>query len=152
MIVNNVPTMWDLKWFGIADMVATWSKHPKIKVGCVIVDRDNIQLSGGYNGLPRKIDDMRIREQTAERSSTSITVHAEANAIASAARKRGGLGGASIYVTRPVCHQCAALLIQAGIVRVMVRNIPDVFDGDWGASHRVADELLQEAQIVYLGW
>ncbi len=106
---------WEEKFFTIALEIASWSKHPTDKVGCYIVDSDHNEISGGYNGLPRSEDDSLILDQSRPHS---CTVHAEANAVAKAGRTRGGLKGGIAFVTRPVCCQCAALLIQAGIVEL----------------------------------
>lgn len=147
-------TRWDEKFFRIALEIETWSKHPHTKVGCVLVDNDNIQLAGGYNGLPRGINDNRIEKQTTLPGTNSVTVHAEANAIAAAARKGHSVLGATAYVTRPVCCQCAALLIQAGIQRVLCLHLfagVYSFDpyGDWAENLIVAEKLLNDADVDY---
>jgi dCMP deaminase len=120
---------WDTKFLLATKLIASWSKHPNIKVGCVVVDDDHNQLSGGYNGLPRKANDALILNQTKK---VSITVHAEANAVAAAARNGHSLKGGTCYVNRPVCAQCAALLVQAGIRRVIAiaGEAMQAFDGE----------------------
>jgi dCMP deaminase len=133
---------WDDRWLKMADEIASWSKHPTTKVGCVFVDSDNTQLSGGFNGLPRKINDDRILDQSNE---VSVTVHAEANGVAAAARKGHSLLGSTVYVTHPVCAQCAALLIQAGVVRVIYRN--RVLSYEWRKNCLAGFCLLQEAEV-----
>lgn len=55
---------WDERWMKQAAAVAQWSKDPRRKVGCLIIDADNNQLSGGFNGFPRGIaDDGRLHVQ-----------------------------------------------------------------------------------------
>lgn len=132
---------WDRKFINAALLVESWSKHPTTKVGCVIVDDDHNQLSGGYNGLPRGIDDTLILNQERE---FSITVHAEANAVAAAARNGHSLKGGTAYITKPICCQCAALLIQAGIKRVFV--IGEV-TGKWSDNCREARYLMERAGV-----
>lgn len=125
-------------------LVESWSKHPTTKVGCIIVDDDHNQLSGGYNGLPRVIDDSIILDQDRV---FSITVHAEANAVAAGARNGHRLKGGTMYVTKPVCCQCAALLIQAGIKRVVMREGGQM-DGKWLQNCKEAAWLMEMAGLV----
>lgn len=138
-------TKWDLRWLKVAEQIASWSKHPDVKVGCVIVDHMNIQLSGGYNGLPRGLDDSRIHMQD---KSVSSTAHAEANAVAAAARKGHALDGGTCYITRPACAQCAALLIQAGIKRVVILNVHP--GNKWVESCNIAAQNLAEVGVEYV--
>jgi len=135
-------TDWDKRWLRMAAEVSTWSKHPTVKVGCVIVDDDKNQLSGGYNGLPRRCNDAKILDQLRKHSTT---VHAEANAVAAAARNGHSLRGAIAYVTQAPCCQCAALLIQAGISVVVFYDIE--LPEKWELEAREARELLREAQV-----
>lgn len=164
-----ITTHWDLRFMELARTISTWSKHPTTKVGCVIVNDLHHQLSGGYNGLPRGVDDSRILDQTPTSLNASGTVHAEANAVAAAARHGACLAGGIAYVTRPLCSQCAALLIQAGIKRVRFQ-IPtppisqwetdgvtswsktmDRLDPKWAASIRLGIRLMDEARISWEG-
>ena len=104
----------------VARQLASWSKDPKRKVGCVIIDDDKNQLSGGFNGFPRGIsDDERLLNKPVK---LQMIVHAEANAVAAAARNGHSLKGSTAYVTSRPCCQCAALLIQAGVKRVVCLN------------------------------
>jgi len=55
---------WDRKFMEMAVLVASWSKDPSTKVGCVIADSDHAQLSEGFNGFPRGIaDDGRLQQR-----------------------------------------------------------------------------------------
>ena len=97
---------WDRKFIEMAVLVSSWSKDPSTKVGCVIADSDHAQLSEGFNGFPRGIaDDERLNQREIK---YRLIVHAEANAIAAAARNGHGLKGATAYVTFCPCPQCAA--------------------------------------------
>lgn len=134
----------DQRWMEVARLISTWSRDPRRKVGCVVVDDDDNQLSGGYNGFPRGIvDDDRLDDRNMK---NLMVVHAEANAIAAAARNGHSLKGGTLYVTHNPCSQCACLIIQAGIKRVVYIMQPNV-SSDWLLSFKVAIDLLTEANI-----
>lgn len=136
---------WDRKFIDMALMVSSWSKDPSTKVGCVIADSDHAQLSEGFNGFPRGIaDDDRLHHRETK---YRLIVHAEANAIAAAARNGHGLKGATAYVTFCPCPQCAALLIQAGIVRVV--TIAGATPEHWKAECDIAQGMFKEARVLY---
>lgn len=138
---------WDRRFLALAHQTASWSKDPKRKVGCVIVDADRIVLAGGYNGFPRGVADTPERYADLE-TKLSMIVHAEANAIASAASKGHRLRGAAAYITRPPCAQCAALLIQAGISSIVFEH--GVMASNWYASW-AAIRMLNEAGVRWQG-
>lgn len=127
-----------------AENVAQWSKDPRRKVGCIIVDADNNQLSGGYNGFPRGIvDDGRLDDRDIK---LKMIVHAEANAVAAAARNGHSIKGATAYITHNPCSQCACLLIQAGIKRVVFKK-QNGYSTEWTKDFKLALDLLAEAEI-----
>ena len=135
---------WYCRFLAIAKETASWSKDPNKQVGCVIVDDDKNQLSGGYNGFPRGIkDDQRLDNRELK---LKMIVHAEANAVAAAARNGHSIKGATAYITHPPCVPCASLLIQAGIKRVVhVRgSLPSKWEQEW----LLATSLLQEAGVI----
>lgn len=136
---------WDLKFLSAATLFASWSKDPSTQVGCVIVDDDHNQLSGGFNGFPRGIaDNHRLNDRETK---LNIVVHAEANAVAAASRNGHALKGSTVYITLPPCAQCASLLIQAGVRRVVfyTGKKPSKWESDW----ILAQELLAEAKIEF---
>lgn len=138
---------WDDRFLTIARTIASWSKDPSRQVGCVVIDDDRNQLSSGYNGFPRGISDDLGR--LSDRSQKlRIIVHAEANAVAAAARNGHSLKGGTIYVTMRPCCQCASLLIQAGIKQV-VTPVP-IRVPDWEEDFRMAEYLLHEAGVSYI--
>lgn len=112
----------DLKWqerfLDVATEVATWSKDPSTKVGCVMVSEDGVIVATGYNGLPRGVQD---HPERMERPTKYLwTVHAEAAAVANAARSGARLNGATAFVTHMSCAGCARLMLNAGIACVVV--------------------------------
>ena len=125
----------------LADLVRGWSKDPSTQVGAVIVRPDKTIASVGFNGFPRGVDDTPGR-LTDRPTKYAMTLHAEANAIVSA---REPVGGYTLYVS-PLhpCSNCAALIIQAGISRVVTRT--DDLER-WAESFALARQMFQEAGV-----
>jgi dCMP deaminase len=86
----------------------------RMKVGCVITSKDNRIIATGYNG---SLDKHCISCDLTKPCTDAI--HAEANAIAYAAKKGILLEGSIIYCTHSPCIKCAELIIQAGIKKVI---------------------------------
>jgi dCMP deaminase len=101
---------------------ATLSKARRAKVGCCIVT-PQFTLLCGYNGTPIGYDNNCEKENTDGTLVThSHVIHAEANAVAAAARTGVSLVGACAYVTMCPCVSCSVLLKQVGITRVVYRD------------------------------
>jgi dCMP deaminase len=86
------------------------------QVGALIV-KDNNVLSYGYNGTPAGFDNQcELKDGTTK----SIVIHAEANAICKLARTGSrGADGSTLYLTHSPCIECAKMIVQSGIVRVV---------------------------------
>ncbi len=137
---------WDLRFLRLANEIANWTKDLRHAVGCVIVDDDRTILSTGYNGFARNInDDGRLDDRDTK---NLIIVHAEANAVAAAARKGNCLYGSTAYITHHPCAQCASLLIQSGVL--MVVYTPKPHSEDWGISFKTGFDLMREAGLKIL--
>lgn len=106
---------WILRFLEVADRVATWSKDPSSKVGCVIVDDQRRLIGAGYNGFPRGVEDHPGR-YTDREMKLHFVQHAEANAITQATAP---LQGAILFSTHPPCSGCAGLIVQSGIQEVI---------------------------------
>lgn len=109
---------WQARFLGVAREVANWSKDTSTKVGCVIVSSDGVIVSTGYNGLPRGVDD--LPERMTRPMKYLWTVHAEAAAVANAARVGGCLSGATAFITHASCASCARLMLNAGVAKVVI--------------------------------
>lgn len=134
---------WDLRFMEVADLVATWSKDPSTKVGCVLVDQNRHIIATGYNGFPRGVDDS--DERLNDRPTKYLMVqHAEANAILQAV---AAIAGATAYVTHRPCSGCSGMLIQAGVKRIVTRLPSDGFAERFAESFRAADLMLDEAGV-----
>lgn len=123
---NDIPE-WDDYFIEIAKVVASRSTCNRAKVGAVIV-RDRRILTTGYAGSPRGLPhclDVGCLIRKSEDDKGNLiehcvrTVHAEANALIQAALHGISTKGATIYTTHQPCFECAKLLINAGIVRVV---------------------------------
>ena len=131
---------WEKRFMDMARLVATWSRDPSSKVGAVIVDRRKRVVSVGFNGFPAGVDDTIVsREQKILR-----TVHAEGNAILFAQRD---LTGCTIFTTHPPCAQCAALIVQSGITRVVSPIPTQDFASRWKDHCDEALTMFAEAGV-----
>lgn len=138
---------WDLRFLKKALEVSTWSKDPSTKVGACIVrprrglSNDLTTVSEGFNGFPRKlIDDSKLIEDRQEKYRR--TIHAEINAILVATEM---LDNYWLYSTQVPCCNCAPIIIQAGLSRVVALEGDESFnqrhDTAWSIS------LMEEAGI-----
>ena len=118
-------------------MARTWSENSycvRRKVGALLV-RDQMIISDGYNGTPSGFENVCEDEHNVTKP---YVLHAEANAITKIARSGNNSDGATLYVTDSPCIECAKLIIQAGIKRVI-----------YAKEYRITDgvELLRRAGI-----
>ena len=111
---------WDEYFLQLATVVATRSTCNRKQVGCVLV-RDNNILATGYAGSVRGMPHCTEVgcEIGPDGTSCVRTVHAEANAIAQAAKHGVRINGATAYVTMSPCYNCFKALVNAGIVRIV---------------------------------
>ena len=110
------------------DMAAIWSRNSYCKrrqVGAIIV-KDRMIISDGYNGTPSGFENICEDESGVTKP---YVLHAEANAITKVAKSGNSSLGATLYVTASPCMECAKLIIQAGIRRVVYRDEYRITDG-----------------------
>jgi dCMP deaminase len=113
--------------FGVAEQMARLATCSKRRVGCVITDGSGHILSTGYNGsMPGAAHCSEVGCLIVE-GKCIRTTHAEANAIAHAARQGVSLDNSIMYVTANPCINCLKLLKAAGVFRVVF--IPKFDDG-----------------------
>lgn len=109
---------WDEYFMGVALLAAKRSKDPNTQVGACIVDKNNIILSTGYNGLPIGCsDDEYSWAREGDDTKYQYVVHAELNTILNAEGK--SLRGSRLYVSLFPCNECAKAIIQSGIREVI---------------------------------
>ena len=119
-------------------MAREWSKLSyceRKQVGALIV-KDKMIISDGYNGTPTGFEN--ICEDD-EGYTKWYVLHAEANAILKVASSTQSCKGATLYITMSPCQQCAKLIHQAGISRL-------VFNIDYKDDSGVA--FLKKAGVV----
>ncbi len=111
------------------EMARVWAKNSyctRRKVGALLV-KDRMIISDGFNGTPAGFEN--ICEDPATGKTKPYVLHAEANAITKVAKSGNNSEGATLYVTDAPCMECAKLIIQAGIRRVVYVIEYSVRDG-----------------------
>lgn len=136
---------WTNRFMKQAKMVASWSKDTNTKVGAVIVDKDKIVVSIGYNGFPRGCDDS-IESRYEKPMKYLFTEHAERNAIYHAARLGVSLKETTIYVTMFPCCDCARAIIQSGVIEIIAPE-PDLDHEKWGESFKASLKMFAETGV-----
>lgn len=115
----------DLRYLRMARIWAENSYCRRRKVGALLV-KDKMIISDGFNGTPSGFDN--ICEDNNDKTYPYV-LHAEANAITKVARSNNSSDGATLYVTAAPCIECAKLIIQAGIKRVVFNEMYRLTDG-----------------------
>lgn len=132
-------------------MASTWgsSSHCKrMKVGCLVV-KDKSIISDGYNGPPSGFPNVCESEDMV---TLPYVLHAEANAITKLAKSTQSSIGSTMYVTLSPCFECAKLIIQSGIRRIVFCEIyrntdPLIFLSEGGIEiTRISSEYLSKIQ------
>ena len=115
----------DEKYIAMAQIWAGNSYCRRRQVGALIV-KDKMIISDGYNGTPSGFENICEDENGITKP---YVLHAEANAITKVAKSGNNSQGATLYVTDAPCLECAKLIIQAGIKRVVYLIEYSVRDG-----------------------
>lgn len=128
----------DARYLRMALIWAENSYCQRRKVGALVV-KEKMIISDGYNGTPSGFENVCEDENNVTKP---YVLHAEANAITKLARSSNNSDGATLYVTASPCIECAKLIIQAGIRRVV-----------YGEKYRLEDgiNLLKRAgiEVIY---
>lgn len=124
----------DSRYLRMAHIWAENSYCRRRKVGALVV-KDKTIISDGYNGTPSGFENVCEDDNNVTKP---YVLHAEANAITKLARSTNSGEGATLYVTASPCIECAKLIIQAGIRRVV-----------YGENYRLDDgiRLLRRAGV-----
>jgi dCMP deaminase len=100
------------------EMAKIWAKNSyctRRQVGALIV-KERMIISDGYNGTPEGFENVCEDE---DGKTKPYVLHAEANAITKVAKSNNSSDGATLYITTSPCVECAKLIIQSGIRRVV---------------------------------
>lgn len=132
--MDNKQLMLDKRYLRMALIWAENSYCKRRQVGALIV-KNKMIISDGYNGTPSGFENNCEDEYGKTRP---YVLHAEANAITKIAKSGNSSEGSTLYVTASPCLECAKLIIQAGIRRVV-----------YSEHYRLEDgiELLKKAGI-----
>lgn len=107
---------YDIKYLEIAKKISELSHAKRKKVGSIIV-KDSVIISDGFNGTPTGFEN---NCEDVEGNTKWYTLHSEANAIMKLVRIGGTSAvGATLYITLSPCKECAKLILQSGISRVI---------------------------------
>jgi dCMP deaminase len=113
----------DQTYMRMAEELAKLSYAQRKKVGCLVV-KDTQIISEGYNGTPKGFDNScEYVNYVDEMYTKEEVLHAESNAITKLARSTNSSAGATLYCTLAPCFQCAKLIIQSGIERVVYKDM-----------------------------
>ena len=115
----------DLRYLRMARIWAENSYCERRKVGALVV-KDKMIISDGYNGTPSGFENICEDENNVTKT---YVLHAEANAITKIAHSSNSSEGATMYVTASPCIECAKLIIQSGIKRVVYSEKYRLEDG-----------------------
>lgn len=116
----------DCRYLRMAWIWAENSYCLRRKVGAILV-KDRMIISDGFNGTPAGFEN--ICEDENSGLTKPYVLHAEANAITKVARSNNSSEGSTLYVTASPCLDCAKLIIQAGIRRVVFNELYRITDG-----------------------
>ena len=110
------------------EMASVWARNSYCKrrqVGALLV-KDRMIISDGYNGTPSGFEN---QCEDANGVTKPYVLHAEANAITKVAKSGNNSAGATLYITDSPCMECAKLIIQSGIRRVVYADEYRLTDG-----------------------
>lgn len=142
---------WVSYFMNIARVVATKSKDPSTKVGCVVVDTATKRIMAtGYNGFPPGVNEDKSRWERPTKY--DFVTHAEQNCIAAAARFGICLTGATMFVTLHPCVDCAKLIASAGISNIVFieSELERKQDRDWITHLENAKAIFRESNITLI--
>jgi len=115
----------DRRYLRMARIWAENSYCTRRQVGAILV-KDQMIISDGFNGTPAGFENIC---EDSNGVTKPYVLHAEANAISKVARSNNSSEGSTLYVTASPCLECAKLIIQAGIKRVVFNELYRITDG-----------------------
>lgn len=125
MTLKDKQQVLDKRYLRMAQIWAENSYCQRRKVGAILV-KDQMIISDGYNGTPAGFENVC---EDADGTTKPYVLHAEANAITKVARSNNSSADSTLYVTASPCVECAKLIIQSGIRRVVFNDLYRLADG-----------------------
>ena len=123
--MNSKQSLLDYRYLRMARIWAE-NSYCRRRQGGALVVKDKMIISDGYNGTPSGFENV-CEDETG--TTFPYVLHAEANAITKLARSSNNSDGATLYVTASPCIECAKLIIQSGIRRVVYAEKYRLTDG-----------------------
>jgi len=123
--MNDKQELLDRRYLSMARIWGQNSYCQRRKVGALLV-KNKMIISDGYNGTPSGFENICEDENNATKP---YVLHAEANAITKVAKSNNSSEGLTLYVTASPCLECAKLIIQSGITRVVYDEKYRIDDG-----------------------
>ncbi len=153
MSIEKSRISWDQYFMGLALLSAQRSKDARTKIGACVIDAHNRIIGIGYNGFPRGCPDDEFPNAgrfdeagnalPLQETKLAYVVHAEANAILNSMGR--DMQWATLYCAMPPCHECAKLIIQVGIKRVVYLSSPTYEQKD---SFIISKRMFQVAGVI----
>jgi dCMP deaminase len=141
--MNDGRVSWNEYFMKIAEQVATRSTCDRKHIGAVIV-KDKTILSSGYNGSLRGAPHCDDAGHDMENGHCVRTVHAEANAVAQAAKNGVRIDEAELYVTASPCLTCFKLIANCGIQTIYYK--------EFYRDEKISEYAKQaDVRLVYMG-
>ncbi len=141
--MNDTRVSWNEYFMKIAEQVATRSTCDRKHIGAVIV-KDKTILSSGYNGSLRGAPHCDDAGHDMENGHCVRTVHAEANAVAQAAKNGVRIDEAELYVTASPCLTCFKLVANCGIQTIYYK--------EFYREEKISEYAKQaDVRLVYMG-
>jgi dCMP deaminase len=125
MVAEKKQLKTDKRYLQMARIWATNSYCKRRQVGALLV-KEKMIISDGYNGTPSGFEN---RCEDENNTTKAYVLHAEANAITKVAKSNNSSEGSTLYITASPCIECAKLIIQAGIIRVVYTEKYRIHDG-----------------------
>ena len=127
--MNDTRPSWDETWLAVAETIGLRSRCSRARLGAVIVSNEQRICATGYNGPAADWPEQGTCDLWCPRArgeapldnmyDTCPSIHAEANALLYVDRSR--IEGGTIYITDVACLQCAKLVSNSGVARVVMR-------------------------------
>ena len=145
---------WTSYFFDGIPWIASKSKDPNTKVGCIITNQDHSIVATGYNGFPRGVYDDTERYEDRD-IKLQLVVHAELNAIAYAAKHGVPLDNTTLYIDWVPCQNCMKAIIQAGITKIYINGDSPQFNNKelfqrWRSSIAWSLQMANEADLTLI--
>ncbi len=122
---NEKQDLLDRRYLRMARIWAENSYCKRRQVGALLV-KDQMIISDGFNGTPAGFENICEDEVGVTKP---YVLHAEANALTKVARSNNSSEGSTLYITASPCVECAKMIIQSGIRRIVYNELYRISDG-----------------------